>query len=109
MLRYHGCDVQARAPPPGLHSTSTRRGGRGTMRTFQSARPRRAAWLAFPAFLALFVIAGATDHARVSAQAVNLSIQVQVVDPQGNPIANPGDLSGFVFSATTGATTIQLP
>lgn len=81
-------------------------------RFFQSERgTRRAAWLALPAFLALFAVAGLGNAQPVHAQTGSLTIQVQLVDPQGVPLPNQGDLSGYSFSlggaltSTLGPTT----
>lgn len=78
------------------------------IRFFQSGRgTRRAAWLALPAFLALFAVAGLGNARPVHAQTGTLTVQVQLVDPQGVPLPTQGDLSGYTF-LLSGASTQTL-
>jgi hypothetical protein len=70
--------------------------------------PRRAAWLLVPAMLALLAVIGARDVPLARAQAVGtVTVTKQLLNTSGQPTT--GDLSGYVFTLTSGLTTITMP
>lgn len=73
---------------------------RGHVRSLPGSRP--AAWLILPVLVVAFGLLGSRAP-TVSAQTTGtVTIQKQLVDPQGVPITNPpaGSLGGFTFSVT---------